>query len=145
MTKRASLPVWHPDPELDDSVLIWRAVVRKGLTRRRSLLHPFGSGYGPIGFMGGLGAGTGGKLFTGPAADGLTHAQQSAISSDSPHQDTVARRTAASQLAALELLDSFDRSDRARLRDAGELPDWFPAELRSRSAEVEKRLRQSGT
>jgi hypothetical protein len=86
--------VWQPNPDLDDSALLWRAVVLHGLTRPRSVLRPFGGGYGPTGLLGGMGAGTGGRLFTGPAADALGHAQQSAIRDNSPNQEAAGARLA---------------------------------------------------
>ena len=142
---RASVPAWQPDPSVDDSVLVWRAAVRQGLAvaRRRSLFHPFGGGYGPVGLMGGMGAATGGRLFTGPAADALAHAQQSAIRDNPASQDAANSRTAALEFAALALLERFDAAERARLREAGQLPDWFPAELKLKAKDIEKRRRQS--
>lgn len=144
MSKRRSLRAWQPDPSVDDSVLVWRATVRDGLARQRSLFHPLGRGYGPKGLTGGLGAGTGGRLFTGPAADALGHTQQSVIQGGSSRsQEAASGRTAALESAALELLEHFDPEERARLRETGKLPDWFPGELRVKAKDIEKRSRRS--
>jgi hypothetical protein len=134
-----ALPAWQPDRDLDDSVLLWRAVVRQGLTRRRSLFHRLAGGYGLNGLLGGLGAGTGSRLFVGPAADALARAQQAAIRDSSPRQDASRRRTAALEFAALALLDRFDPAERTRLRESGNLPGWFPAELEAKAKEIRKR------
>jgi hypothetical protein len=93
--------------------------------------------------MSGLGGATTGRLFPGPAADALTHAQQSGIQGSSPGQGAADGRTAALEFAALRLLDRFDPAERARLREAGDLPDWFPDELKVKAKEIEKRRRQS--
>jgi hypothetical protein len=143
VSRGRSVPAWQSHPDLDDSVLVWRAAVRQGLTRRRSLLHPLGGGYGVKGLMGGLGAATGGRLFTGPAADALGQAQQSAIRGSSPSQDAASARTAALEFAAQDLLDRFNSSERTHLREAGELPDWFPTELKVKAKEIQKRRRHS--
>jgi hypothetical protein len=80
-------------------------------------------------------------LFIGPAADELAHAQQSAVRTSSPGQDADDARSAALQFAALELETRLDETERARLRESGELPDWFPAELGARANKIRKKLR----
>lgn len=124
-------------------MLLWRAVVRHGLTRRRTVLHPFGVRVSR-GFLGGLGTGTGGRLFTGPAADALAGAQRSALRAASPAQDAAADRLAALQFATCELEKRLSPLDRALLRDCGDVPDWFPAELKARAEQIRKqRLRST--
>ena len=140
MGKAGQYPAWQPDQDVDDSALVWRAAVRMGLDRRRSLFRRGGSGYGWNGVMGRMGSGSGGTLLTGPAADALAHAQQSAVRGSSPGHDASQRRTAALEFAASELLKRFDQAERARLRESGELPDWFPAELKTRAREIRKRM-----
>lgn len=139
VAKRQRQSPWQPAPDLDDSALVWQAVVRHGLTQSRSVLHPFGGGYGPIGLMGGMGAGTGGRLFTGPAAENLAHAQQAAIRGDS----ATGSRLAAWQFAALELAGRLNSSERETVRQTGDLPNWFPDEFKARAKQIRKNLRRS--
>ena len=123
---------WQPDADVDDQVLVGR-VVRSGLQTRRSLLQRLLRASGRRA-DGGLGTGTGGRLFTGPAADTLGHSQRSALGND-PAAGGMDRRTAALQLAAVELTNRLTDSERAQLRQTGELPDWFDSELKMKTKE----------
>lgn len=89
--------------------------------------------------MGGMGAGTGSQLFTGPAAEKLAHAQQSAIRGDSAPSG----RLAALEFAALELAGRLNSSELQRLRQTGELPEWFPDEFKARAKQIQKNSRRS--
>ena len=81
-------------------------------------------------------------MFTGGAQESLARTQQAAFSSDTP-TDRLSGRTAALQLAALDLTRRLTDGERHQLRTAGELPDWFDSELKKRAREKEKQRRQS--
>ena len=139
MKGNRQLAPWQQNQDLDDAALVWRAAVREGLTHRRSRLNPFSGGFGPAGFLGGLGAATGGRLFTGPAADALAHAQRSALRGDSGTHASTNARMAALERAALQLTERFTTPELESLRESGELPDWFPEELTRLARDLRKK------
>src|ERR1700677_2011051 len=68
---------WVPNRDVNVSVLAWQAV-RPTIRKRSSLSALFGVLTGGGGATGGMGLGTGHKLFTGAAADSVMRAEQSA-------------------------------------------------------------------
>ena len=131
---------WVIEPDLDDSVLLWRAA--KAIVPRQSasstLIEILRRAPGA---MGGMGLGSGGHAFTGgPASNGLIHAQQIALTQ--PRATGVTPHEAAYQLACLELTPRLTPFERAALRRYGRLPPWFPQALATRADEIARQHKQ---
>ncbi|HWE53903.1 MAG TPA: hypothetical protein VG435_00220 [Acidimicrobiales bacterium] len=135
---------WPANQDLDDTVLLWQAVLRHRLDRRRTLFHPFGRRTRGHSLLGHMGGGTGGRLMTGPSADALSHAQRSALNQLTPGDEAAHERLFALELASQELEKRLSDTERAALRTAGDVPDWLPKALKARADQIRKeRLRAS--
>ena len=86
-----------------------------------------------------MGLGTGGKLFSGGAADSLTRTEQSALrDAHAQVSDSEQRRLAPYQFASLEVSRRLTLEEADRLSATGELPDWFLPALETRARGIRK-------
>jgi len=129
MWRRRKRPQWVPNRDLDDSVLVWRAV--EPLLPKK---------LGRIGIVGAWfsGASPGGRLFVGPAADEL-------MSHAGPNEGSYRMSTdkAPYELAAASLADRLTEDERVQLRASGRLPEWFMPELDKQARVVRSHQRKN--
>jgi hypothetical protein len=127
-----------PNRDVDVSVLAWQAV-RPSIRKRSSLSALFGVFTGGGGATGGMGLGTGQKLFTGAAADSVMRAEQSALrDAHGQISDSEQRRLAPYEFASVELSGRLTSEEADRLSATGELPDWFLPALEARAGEIRR-------
>ncbi len=129
MWRRRKQPLWLANPDVDDSVLVWRAV-EPLLPRKLGRVGVAGTWFSG-------GGSSAGHLFTGPAADQL-------MATAGPNEGSFRMSTdkAPYELAAASLAERLTEEDRAQLRASGRLPEWFVPELRKQAEVARAQLRK---